>query len=391
MRWLPAMVVALLAIEIVVGQPTSSASKASKQIDVPSALDATAAAACRDRALAWLVKTQNADGSWAAGVITGLLDSGYSVASFYDWKFAANALAIMALKRCPETPERRAALEKSLRWFTTARLPKRGSDWDNDTMWAVLYGVVMAVELVDDPRFADPRWRGPIVRRGRELLKVLIRNQIPLGGWAYYDDPPYTQRPKWGTSFCTALSLPALRRARELKWFHDPKPIARGIAYLKRCRLPNGAFEYDLNPVPRAPSGEHINKIKGSLGRIQAGNWSLRAMVGKDLVSDARIRDGLEHLFREHRFLDIARMRPIPHEAYYANAGYFYFFGHYYAAEAIQHLPVKEREQWHARLRPHITKTERSDGSFCDFLGQDYLVVAGTAYAAMTLELGIPR
>lgn len=370
--------------------PTAGGHEPSPQATIPRTMDAAAAAACRDRALAWLVKTQNEDGSWATGAITGLIDSGYSVASFYDWKVAANALAIMALRRCPETKARKATLDRAIRWFTTTRLPKRGSDWDNDTMWAVLYGVVMAVELAEDPRYQEDFWQKPILSRGRELLKVLIRNQIPLGGWAYYDDPPYTQRPKWGTSFCTALVLPALQRAHELRWFHDPKPIKRAVAYLARCRLPNGAYEYDLNPIPRAPAGEHINKIKGSLGRIQAGNWALRALRGKEMVSDARIRQGLEHLFKDHRFLDVARMRPIPHEAYYANAGYFYFFGHFYAAEVIQHLPADEREAWHARLRPHIVKTERKDGSFCDFLGQDYLVVADTAYAAMTLQAGLP-
>ena len=85
----------------------------------------------------------------------------------------------------------------------------------------------------------------------------------------------------------------------------------------------------------------------------------------------------------------MARMRPIPHEAWYANAGYFYFFGHYYAAEAIELLPEAEREARHARLRPHIVKTQRKDGSFCDFLGQGYLVVAGTAYASLALQLGL--
>jgi len=157
---------------------------------------------------------------------------------------------------------------------------------------------------------------------------------------------------------------------------------------VRRCRLPNGAYEYDLNPIPRAPAGEHINKVKGSLGRIQVCNWSLLA-CGDDSVTPAAIRTGLEAFFRDHRFLDIARMRPIPHEAYYANAGYFYFFGHYYAAEAIELLPEAEREAWHARLRPHVVKTQRKDGSFCDFLGQGYLVVAGTAYASLVLQLGL--
>jgi hypothetical protein len=159
---------------------------------------------------------------------------------------------------------------------------------------------------------------------------------------------------------------------------------------VQRCRLPNGAYEYDLNPIPRAPAGEHINQIKGSLGRIQVGNWALRQALGAEVVSDDDLREGLRAFLREHRFLDVARMRPIPHEAFYANAGYFYFFGHFYAAEAIALLPPGEREEWHSRLRPHIVKTQRSDGSACDYLGQTYMVVAGTAYSAMALAAGLP-
>ena len=37
-------------------------------------------------------------------------------------------------------------------------------------------------------------------------------------------------------------------------------------------------------------------------------------------------------------------------------------------------------------------KTQRKDGSFCDYLGQGYLIVSGTAYAALTLNEGLrPR
>ncbi|MAB90470.1 MAG: hypothetical protein CMJ90_13570 [Planctomycetes bacterium] len=385
MRFLPVMLAACLSLS---GQVPDLKPRPSAQLDFPSTLDADAARASRDRALGWLVRNQREDGSWAHGVITGLLDSGYAVSAFYDWKLGANALAIMALRRCPQTPARLAALRKAIRWFTTARLPKRGNDWDNDSMWAVLYGVVMLVEMTDDPRFREAPW-GPLIRdRGQALLKVLIKNQIPTGGWAYYDDPPYSRRPKWGTSFCTAMILPTLQRAHAAGWFANRRVIERAMAYVKRCRLPNGAYEYDLNPIPRAPSGDHINNIKGSLGRIQVCNWALRS-CGDPKTTDERITAGLAQLMKHHRFLDIARMRPIPHEAYYANAGYFYFFGHYYAAEVIQLLPEPQREKWHARLRPHIVKTQRKDGSVCDFLGQDYLIVAGAAYAALTLQLGL--
>ena len=107
-------------------------------------------------------------------------------------------------------------------------------------------------------------------------------------------------------------------------------------------------------------------------------------------MTDDKIREGLGHFFEHHRFLDVARMRPVPHEAYYANAGYFYFFGHYYTALAINELPVAEREAWHAKLRPHLVKCQYDDGSTSDFLHSRYDILASTAYAAMALDLGLP-
>ena len=111
--------------------------------------------------------------------------------------------------------------------------------------------------------------------------------------------------------------------------------------------------------------------------------------MGDERITLDRVREGLDAFFEEHRFLDVARMRPIPHEAYYANAGYFYLFAHYYAAEAIELLPPEEREAYHARLRPHLVKVQEKSGLSTDFLGTGYLDVAGTAFTALALDAGL--
>jgi len=356
---------------------------------VPVTLDASAARPALDRALGWLVATQSEDGSWAHGVLDRLLDAGYSVETYAAYRGAAQALACLALLRAPESPPRRAALERGLDWLASAREPRRGSDWDNDAVWSGLYGLVLCTETARDPRFADGPRAADLAAAGRRFGALLARNQTPAGGWGYYDDPIYSRRPKWDTSFCTALVLPALLDARELGWIEDERVTERALRYVQRCALPNGAYAYDLRPVPRYDGGESIDAVKGSLGRIQVGNWA-RARAGDPRVTPERIRAGLTAFFDEHRFLDVAWMRPIPHEAYYANAGYFYLFGHYYAAEAIELLPAEEREGWHARLRPHLVKVQRADGSTSDFLTSGYMLLAGTSFLALALERGLP-
>ena len=91
-----------------------------------------------------------------------------------------------------------------------------------------------------------------------------------------------------------------------------------------------------------------------------------------------------------HKFLDVARMRNIPHEAYYANAAYFYLFAHCYAAQVINELPEAERETWHERLRPHLTKVQWADGSSLDFPNMRSIHIAGTAFSILALQAGVP-
>jgi len=361
-----------------------------KTAPVPATLTADEAKNVLVRALTFITSTQHADGSWGTPGCENLAELGFSVESYYAWQVAAHALAVMALAEAEETPERRAALEKGIEWLCTTRMPKRGSDWDVDYSWPGLYGFVACVRLADDPRFQGAPWKEAIARRGKDFWRILEHNQVPEGGWAYYDDPPFTARPKWATSFCTGLVLPAVGRAEDLGWVTDLAIKKRALEYVRRCALPGGAYEYDLNPVARISGGEHINRIKGSLGRIQVCNWG-RAASGDPRVTPDRIREGLEDFFEHHKFLDAARMRPIPHEAYYANAGYFYFFGHYYAAQVINLLPPEEREAWHARLRPHLAKTIRADGSTSDFLSTSYMILASTSFLSMALDLGVPR
>lgn len=378
----------LLAVAAIAQEPPPRPAPAPERAAAPAPGSRAAAQAGLDRALDYLVRTQNPDGSWGSTSCESTFEMVFAVETHYAWSVAAHGIATMALLGAEETPERRAALDRAVRWLCNCRMTKRGSNWDNDAVWGWLYGAVASVAIAADPRYQTDEWRGPVAHRGREFVGWLEENQEPLGGFGYYDDPPYTRRPKWGTSFSTAAVLPALGLAQQLGWLEDGECRDRAATYVRRCRLPNGAYEYDLNPVPRMNGGEHINDVKGSLGRIQVCNWALRHS-GDPGITDEILERGLEQFFEHHRFLAVARMRPIPHEAYYYNAGYFYFFGHYYCALAIELLPPGRRERFRELLRPKVLETQRADGSFCDFLGSTYMITSSTGFAAMALQAGL--
>lgn len=340
------------------------------------------------RAARYLVQTQNPDGSWGSGAADSVQWLLFSVETFKAFQVGANALAFMALLAVDETPERRAAIERSLDFLTSTRIPLRGNDWDVDCSWSALYGFQAMVAAANDPRFADASWAERVKKRALEFYEIMERNQEPHGGWGYYEGPVVSKRPTWATSFTTACVVPALVRAREMGWAVDERVIARAVRYLERCRLPNGAYSYDLSPTPWV-GGESINNVKGSLGRIQVCNWAL-SRAGAEGAGAERIRKGLAEFMEHHKFLHVARMRPIPHEAYYANAAYFYLFAHCYAAQAINELPEAERERWHALLRPLLSQVQWEDGSSLDFPNMKSMQVAGTAFSILALQAGVP-
>ena len=354
----------------------------------PLAVDADEVRTRVVRAVEWLHREQRPDGAWGVGAIDSVQFTGFAVETYYAFQLGANALAFLALSSVDPSPETDAALQSAFEWLSTTRVPKRGNDWDVDCSWAALYGFQAMLAAWEDPRFADEALRERARARGLEFYALLEHNQEPHGGWGYYEGPVVSRRPTWATSFSTACVVPALVRAREAGWPVDEAVIARARRYLEQCRLPNGAYSYDLRPIPRL-AGESIDNVRGSLGRIQVCNWALRR-AGDERTTLDRVREGLTDFFEHHKFLDVARMRPIPHEAYYANAAYFYMFGHCYAAQAINELPEAERGEWHRKLRGHLAKIQWADGSSLDFPNMSCMQIAGTAFSILAFQAGLP-
>ncbi len=60
-------------------------------------------------------------------------------------------------------------------------------------------------------------------------------------------------------------------------------------------------------------------------------------------MTDAVVETWLDRLFARELWLDLGRKRPIPHESWFQVAGYFFYYGHYYAGRCIEILPPAER------------------------------------------------
>lgn len=261
---------------------------------------------------------------------------------------------------------------------------KRISNWDVDNTWGYLYALEAAGRALQDPLIAGSEREGPLRATAALLLERTLAHQSPDGGWAYYDDPPYSRRPTWGTSFMTASFLLAFEELERAGISVDDAAEARGVRALEHCRLPNGAFAYNVQPVPTVGGLTWIDQVKGSLCRIQVGNLALHRRAAGGIGEDDLVA-GLEAFFRNHRFISLARGRPYPHEAYYLNSGYFFFYGHYYAAGVIERLPAESQRPWWDRIAAKVLATQEADGSMWDYALNSYSRPYATAWSASVL------
>jgi hypothetical protein len=77
--------------------------------------------------------------------------------------------------------------------------------------------------------------------------------------------------------------------------------------------------------------------------------------------------------------------RPIPHESWYQVSGYFYLYGHQYAALCLEQLPEDDQRRFWPDVVSAVLKTRQLDGSFWDYPLYGYHKFYGTGYALMTL------
>ncbi len=159
--------------------------------------------------------------------------------------------------------------------------------------------------------------------------------------------------------------------------------VQRAIDATLRQRKPDFSYLYGEYLHWRPMRG--VNRPAGSLGRSQACNFALR-LWGDKAVTDQVLEAWLKRLFARNGWLDIGRKRPIPHEAWFQVAGYFYYFGHYYAARCIDLLPPEERPYYQDYMAHILIPKQERDGSWWDFPFYDYHQQYGTAFALMSLQ-----
>jgi hypothetical protein len=340
------------------------------------------------RGVSYLVASQNRDGSWGSATQTkGLNIYAPIPGAHHAFRTATTALCIMALLDTVTINAQAAAALDRAEIFLTGYLPRvrRGELNAIYNVWAHAYGIQALVRLLDRPGINDDERRQRLVQLICDQVEALRRYEFVGGGWGYYEFKRYHFQQPIGdpTSFTTATVLLALHEARRAGVEVPQRLIDRGMTEVRRQRNPNFTYHYSRNWWMR-PAGQ-INRPAGSLGRSQACNAAMRAW-GDETVTDAVLGEWLDRLFARQGWLDIGRKRPIPHESWFAVAGYFYYYGHYHAALCIEMLEPQARPRYQHMMARTLIERQESDGSWFDFPFYAYHKPYGTALALMTLQ-----
>jgi hypothetical protein len=350
-----------------------------------------------DRGVDFLLQSQRKSGAWGGPQRTkGLNIYAPGMASHLAFRTGSTSLAVLALCEVRELydGDRRekvdAAIDRGQTWLlensnklVRAEPGSYGGMRALYNVWGHAYALQVIVPLHERAE-GDSELQQKLLELAKYHVLRLERGAYVNGGWGYYDEVAKTMVPSGSpNSFTTATALIALKDAEKALGVEFSETQAKkAVDSILRQRNPDFSYDYGeyLRFMPRLP----INRPGGSLGRSQACNLALR-LWGREEVTDEIMKAWLDRLFARNGWLSIGRKRPIPHESHFQIAGYFYYYGHFYAALCIDALPKDERAYFYEHLARILMPLQEKDGSWWDYPLYDYHQAWGTGMAVSAL------
>ena len=357
------------------------------KIEAPTKAEIKASLA---RGVQFLLDNQRPDGSWGSPTRTKGLNIYAPVpGAHHAFKAATTSLCLSALLEIKGSEQEvDSAIGKAEAWLLAHLRDLRRATADAIyNVWGHGYSIQALVRL-HARHESNSEQRSEIEELIRHQFEMLQRHESVDGGWGYYDFRYRANQPTSSSiSFVNGAILVALAEARDIGIEPPERMVRRAVAATTRQQKPD--FSYLYGEYLQYQPMRGINRPGGSLGRTQCCNCALR-MWGSDTITDNVVKNWLYRLYVRNGWLDIGRKRPIPHESWMQVAGYFYFFGHYYAGLSMEQLPAAERAPYQPLLATLMLDRQEKDGSWWDYPLYDYHQPYGTAFALMTLQRCLP-
>lgn len=167
------------------------------------------------------------------------------------------------------------------------------------------------------------------LKKLKRATLLTLNSQTKEGGWGY---SPGDMSHEGSITVC---QLQALRAVRNIGIRVPKKNILRAIDYLKRSANPDGTFKYRLNMPSR----------RKSFPLTAAGVSSLNA-TGE--YESPEVKKGLTFM--------MGYLPPWGKTDRYYQA--FYYYGQFYAAQAMYQAPKKYWEKWYPAVRDDLLKKQ---------------------------------
>ncbi len=289
--------------------------------------------------LAWLARSQHPDGSFGSGTYRGNI----AVTSL-------SGLAFMASGSSPGRGPYGGPIDKALGYVMENTAPSGfiavpGSA-THGPMYSHGFGTLYLAEAYGMTR------RPEIREKLRKAVQLIVDTQNNEGGWRYQ---PVKHDADLSVTIC---QINALRAARNAGLYVPRETVEACIRYVKQSQNPDGGFRYMLSG---GPSSEFPRSAAGVVALQSAGEYDSK-----------EINDGIAYL-RNAR----PRMR-------FGRRNNHYFYGQYYAAQAMWIQGGASWAEWFPATREEILHRQSVQGFWSDTtVCHEY----GTAMALIILQI----
>jgi hypothetical protein len=279
------------------------------------------------------------------------------------YRIGGTAIAGLALAQSPgwdEDASRRAAVERAPDFVLDAlRDARMSADFDvgyDVRGWGHAYALAFLVRL----RALD---RVPAARREAtdiavsSLVDILERSEIPGSGGGNYSRRRDGAGRIPAATFMTAPPLQALFEAASHGERVDAAVVRRALDALENGRLKTGAFQYAVRPDRK--TGDGFEALPGAAARMAVCESTLR-LAGRGSI--VRLRAAIDGFFEHWEWLEKRRRGRGTHVPPYMIAPYYFFYAHYYVAQAIELLPSAERPLYRESLRQLLFRVREESG-----------------------------
>jgi hypothetical protein len=299
-----------------------------------------------------LIRLQDPDGQWG-------YEGVYRVAREIPVGYKIGGTAIVAdtlLHAAPDDPAAKAAIAKAVPYILKLLDDPQMVPSTKDAYDVRIWGHAFALDFFCHLRAAKAA--GEHAKKVEEwipkLVDVVVTEEIPGGGWNYANH-------RQPASFVTAPVAQAMLLARSQGEKVPDEILTRARTVLEKGRTPDGAFAYSgAGSAERQRNGD---KPAGSAARSAGCEVTLTLLGGG---SPDAVRGAVEAFFTHWDELRKRHQQTGTHVPPYMIAPYYFFYGHRYAAQAMELLPEKDRQKERDRLLATILKTRDADGTWND-------------------------